>query len=372
MSTKSMMSPVSSTAEATLSLQLHLQRPAFALQVDLSLPANGITVLFGPSGSGKTSLLRCVAGLEQAVGRVAIGAEVWQDSAQRRFTPTWQRALGYVFQEASLFEHLDVRQNLHYGLRRAGHRKPDDVLGPALQLLGIEHLLGRAVGSLSGGERQRVAMARALATQPKLLLLDEPLASLDVARRKEVLPWLERLRAELKIPMLYVTHSVDELARLADHLVMLDAGQVRACGPVAQAMVSPAVAQAIGEEAGTLNTGVVLARSAHDHMAQVDLGGARLWVRDPGLALGQPVRVRILARDVSFALSDHTDTTIQNRLPAVLEDIEADAHPSQALVRARCGKALILGRVTHRAVQQLGLAPGAAVWCQVKSAALIL
>jgi molybdate transport system ATP-binding protein len=364
---------MSTVAPHELNLQLHLQRPTFALEVNLNLPANGITVLFGPSGSGKTSLLRCVAGLERATGRVTCGGEVWQDSARQLFTPTWQRALGYVFQEASLFEHLDVRQNLHYGLRRTGNRSQGDVLGAALQLLGIEHLLERAVGSLSGGERQRVAIARALATQPKLLLLDEPLASLDVARRREVLPWLERLRAELKIPMLYVTHSVDELARLADHLVMLEAGQVRACGPIAQALVSQAVAQAIGEEAGMLSTGVVLARSALDHMAQVDLGdGARLWVRDQGLAVGQTVRVRILARDVSFTLSEHADTTIQNRLPGVLESIEADAHPSQALVRARCGQALILGRVTHRAVQQLGLAPGVALWCQVKSAALIL
>ncbi|MFM7973081.1 MAG: molybdenum ABC transporter ATP-binding protein [Betaproteobacteria bacterium] len=364
---------MSTVAPHELNLQLHLQRPTFALEVNLNLPANGITVLFGPSGSGKTSLLRCVAGLERATGRVTRGGEVWQDSARQRFTPTWQRALGYVFQEASLFEHLDVRQNLHYGLRRAGNRSKGDVLDAALQLLGIEHLLGRAVGSLSGGERQRVAIARALATQPKLLLLDEPLASLDVARRRDVLPWLERLRAELKIPMLYVTHSVDELARLADHLVMLEAGQVRACGPIAQALVSQAVAQAIGEEAGMLSTCVVLARSEHDHMAQVDLGGgARLWVRDQGLAVGQTVRVRILARDVSFTLSEHADTTIQNRLPGVLESIEPDAHPSQALARVRCGQALILGRVTHRAVQQLGLAPGVALWCQVKSAALIL
>lgn len=364
---------MSTVAPHELNLQLHLQRPTFALEVNLNLPANGVTVLFGPSGSGKTSLLRCVAGLERATGRVTCGGEVWQDSARQLFTPTWQRALGYVFQEASLFEHLDVRQNLHYGLRRAGNRSQGDVLDAALQLLGIEHLLGRAVGSLSGGERQRVAIARALATQPKLLLLDEPLASLDVARRRDVLPWLERLRAELKIPMLYVTHSVDELARLADHLVMLEAGQVRACGPIAQALVSQAVAQAIGEEAGMLSTCVVLARSEHDHMAQVDLGGgARLWVRDQGLAVGQTVRVRILARDVSFTLSEHADTTIQNRLPGVLESIEPDAHPSQALARVRCGQALILGRVTHRAVQQLGLAPGVALWCQVKSAALIL
>lgn len=360
------------TTESSLRIEIHLDRGGFALNADLTLPASGITVLFGPSGSGKTTLLRCVAGLEAAQGHISLNQEIWQDSASGFFKPTWQREMGYVFQEASLFEHLNVRQNLQFGLRRTGKSTPSGVLDATLDLLGIQHLLDRAVTDLSGGERQRVAIARALATQPKLLLLDEPLASLDVARRKEVLPWLERLHNELNIPMLYVTHAVDELARLADQVILLDHGNVKSCTPIAQAMASQDLALAIGEEAGMLATGVVIARDEVDHMAQIQLGGATLWARDPGIAEGQTVRVRILARDVSFALTKHEDSTIQNRLQGVIESIESDTHPSQAIVQVRCAQELILGRVTRRSLRQLELRPGASVWCQVKSVALII
>ena len=360
------------TTSPQLRIQVQLDRSDFALKVDLTLPVNGITVLFGPSGSGKTTLLRCVAGLEKAQGLISFGHEIWQDSEKRLFKPTWQRQMGYVFQEASLFEHLNVKQNLHFGLSRAGKTKQTQVLDAALELLGIGHLLERGVTTLSGGERQRVAIARALATQPQLLLLDEPLASLDVARRKEVLPWLERLHAELKIPMLYVTHSVDELARLADQVVMLDGGNVRSCAPMTEAMVSQDMALAIGEEAGMVTLGRVMERSPEDHMAQIQWGGGILWVRDQGVAVGQTVRVRILARDVSLALSNHEDSTIQNRLQGLIESIDSDAHPSQVVVRVRCGQALILGRVTRRSLRHLALRQGASVWCQVKSVALIV
>ncbi len=358
------------TIEPTIRICISLDRSDFALKVDLTLPANGITVLFGPSGSGKTTLLRCVAGLEKAQGLISFGHEIWQDNAKRLFKPSWQREIGYVFQEASLFEHLNVRQNLQFGLRRAGNTNQAPVLDAALELLGIVHLLDRTVTSLSGGERQRVSIARALATQPKLLLLDEPLASLDLARRKEVLPWLERLHAELKIPMLYVTHSVDELSRLADQVIMLDQGKVRSCAPIAQTMVSIDVALAIGEEAGMLTLGVIIERNKEDHIAQIRFGGGTLWVRDQGFAVGQTVRVRILARDVSLALSRHQDSTIQNRLEGIIESIDSDAHPSQALVRVRCGQELILGQVTRRSLRQLELVQGSLVWCQVKSVAL--
>lgn len=365
---------------SALRIALTLKRPDFALAVDLSLPAQGITVLFGPSGSGKTSLLRCVAGLEQAQGRIAWGDDVWQDSAQQLFKPTWQRDIAYVFQEASLFEHLNVRQNLRFGLERVARarRAPgsgadlEAGLQSALDLLGIGHLLERAVDSLSGGERQRVAIARALAVQPRLLLLDEPLAALDVARRKEVLPWLERLHADLKIPMLYVTHAVDELARLADHLVLLDDGQVQCCAPIGEAMLTPEIALALGEEAGLVAQGQIVARSAEDQLAHIAFGGGTLWASDPGLALGQTVRVRILARDVSLALSPQHDSTLQNRLQGQIVSIDADAHPAQALVRVRCDQALVLARVTVRALRQLQLQVGSTVWCQVKSVALMV
>lgn len=355
-----------------LHLDLRLERADFALRVDLHLPAQGITVLFGASGSGKTSLLRCVAGLEQAQGKVRVGQEVWQDSARNLFQPTWQRQLGYVFQEASLFEHLDVQGNLQFGLQRQRGGQDRRRLDEAVDLLGIAHLLGRSVGGLSGGERQRVAIARALAVQPRLLLLDEPLASLDPARRQEVLPWLERLHSELRIPLLYVTHALDELARLADHAVMLEHGQVRASGPLTDLMAAPAVAMALGEEAGVVLPGRVVARDAAHHMSHIACAAGELWGRDLQLPAGHALRLRILARDVSLSLKAHEDTSIQNRLHGVIAAIENDAHPSQALVRVMCADTPLLARVTRRAIAQLGLQVGHPVWCQVKSVALIV
>jgi molybdate transport system ATP-binding protein len=355
-----------------LRLRLRLARPDFALDVDLDLPATGITVLFGPSGSGKTSLLRCVAGLEKpAQALVRVGTELWQDDASGVFRPPWQRDLGYVFQEASLFEHLDVGQNVAYGLKRSGKPGAADALERAIELLGIGHLMRRSPGSLSGGERQRVAIARALATQPRLLLLDEPLAALDLARRHEILPWLERMRDELRLPMLYITHSVDELARLADHVVVLEGGSVKACGPAQEVLarvVSPAI---VGDEAGVLLSGTVVELDARWHLAKIAFAGGALWVRDSAMPLGQPVRLRVLARDVSLTVHETHDTSIQNHIYGCIEAIADDVHPSQALVRIRCGASVLVARVTKRALSALSLAQGAAVWAQVKSVAVI-
>ena len=354
-------------------VRLTLPRAQFDLAVDLVLPPHGITVLFGASGSGKTSLLRCVAGLERARdGYVRIGGEVWQDDAAGTFVATWRRALGYVFQEASLFEHRDVRGNLEYGMRRLPGRRSAAALHEAVELLGIGALMQRRVGRLSGGERQRVAIARALATQPKLLLLDEPLASLDRPRRQEILPWLERLRDESKVPMLYVTHSADEVARLADHLVVLEQGRVRASGPAADVFAAVDHPVVVGEDAGALLDGTILERDAQWQLARVGLdGAASLWVRDQQLPVGKKVRLRILARDVSLAIEAPRQTSIQNLLPCVVEAIAADVHPSQALVRLRCGNLVLLSRVTKKSVAELDLREASAVWAQVKSVAII-
>ncbi len=355
-----------------LHIRLRLPRDGFELEADLTLPGRGISVLFGPSGSGKTSLLRCVAGLERAVqARIRIGDEVWQDDASGTFVPTHRRSLGYVFQEASLFDHLDVLGNLHYGQRRVRSAQGRATLDAAVELLGIGHLLSRRPEHLSGGERQRVAIARALATEPRVLLLDEPLAALDPARRQDVLPWLERLRDELRLPMLYVTHSVDELARLADHLVVLELGRVRASGPAAELMsaIHPPVFD--GERAASLLQGEVVERDAPWHLMRVAIPGGSLWLRDAGLPLGTLVRLRLLARDVSLTLGQPEGTSIQNHLPCVMVDVADDAHPSQCLVQLRCGPSLLLARVTRRALQHLGLKPGDAAWAQVKSVALV-
>ena len=352
-------------------LRLKLQRSDFALDVDLQLPGQGITVLFGVSGSGKTSLLRCVAGLERTPdARVAIAGETWQDDAAGIYLPTWQRPLGYVFQEASLFEHLNVRGNLQFGLQRA-KGADSSALNAAIDLLGIAALLERKTSQLSGGERQRVAIARALATQPRLLLLDEPLAALDHARRQDILPWLERLRDELKIPMLYVTHSSDEVARLADTLVVLDEGRVKACGPVAEVLAGLDMPVVLGDDAGALLSATVEARDERWHLAQLRFNGGSLWVRDTGLPLGRQVRVRVLARDVSIALTKPSQTSIQNLLPCVVQAIGPDTHASQTLIQLQCGQSVLLARVTARAVDALQLKPGMLVWAQVKSVALV-
>ena len=360
-------------------IRLQWQRGDFLLDVDLHLPAQGITVLYGPSGCGKTSLLRCVAGLERARNAlVQLGGTTWQDDAQGVFVPVHQRALGYVFQEASLFAHLSVRENILFGAaHRRGAALPtavDDVIA----LLGIGHLLDRGVSALSGGERQRVAIARALACAPRVLLLDEPLSALDSARRAELLPWLERLRDALHIPMLYVTHAADEVARLADTLVVLENGRVGACGPVAEVLAQVDAPVVLGEDAGALLQGQVLARDARWHLAAVQCAGARLWLRDTGLALGQQVRVRVLARDVSLSLAPLQDSSIQNTMPCTVRAIAPGAHPSQALVQLQLGAsgqaaegALLLARVTCRAVEALGLAPGRAVWAHIKSVGLV-
>lgn len=360
------------TSAADSRIRLQVVREGFRLAVDLALPATGITVLFGASGSGKTTLLRCVAGLERAPqGLVRIGSQVWQDDEARIFLPTWRRPLGYVFQEASLFEHLTVKGNLHFGLKRTGSRDDGQVLDAAIRLLGIDKLLDRLPAGLSGGERQRVAIARALATQPRLLLLDEPLAALDHARKQEILPWLERLRDELSTPMLYVTHSADELARLADHLVVLDQGRVTAEGPAASVLAAISSPVLAGDEIGALLAGRVVERDAQWHLSRVAFDGGSLWLRDSGLPLGHLVRLRVLARDVSMAVEEPRGTSIQNHLPCTIESSAPDVHPSQVLVRVRVGASTLVARITGRSFDALGLQPGKSAWLQVKSVALL-
>jgi molybdate transport system ATP-binding protein len=353
-------------------INLALKRPAFALEVGLTLPAHGITVLFGASGSGKTTLLRCVAGLEPACqGAVQIAGEVWQDDAQNLFLPTWKRPLGYVFQEASLLDHLDVMGNLRYGMQRKGLAQQSQGLDAAIALLGIQDLLERRAHQLSGGERQRVAIARALALQPRMLLLDEPLASLDHARRQDILPWLERLRDQVHIPMLYVTHDADEVARLADTLVLMEQGRVTAVGPLDQVLLGADAPSVLGEYVGTTLAGVVVQRDTKWHLVEVSVAGGRFWLRDTGLALGRTVRLRVLARDVSISTAAPHHTSIQNLLPCVVRSVAPDAEPSQVLVQLVLGSTVLLARITARAAQTLALQPGTAVWAQVKSVALV-
>jgi len=227
------------------------------------------------------------------------------------------------------------------------------------------------VQHLSGGERQRVAIARALSTQPALLLLDEPLSALDAARRQDILPWLEKLRDELQLPMLYVTHAMDEVARLADTLLLMHQGRVQAVGPVSEVLSGRDASLMLGDDVGALLDAQVQALDQAWHLAKVGFDGGAMWLRDTGLAVGQKVRLRVLARDVSINVQPATDTSIQNHVPGVVQSITPDLHPSQVLVRVACGPSVLLARVTARAVHGLGLRVGQAVWAQVKSVALV-
>ena len=362
-------------------LTLRLPRHDFTLDVALALPGRGVTAVFGPSGCGKTTLLRAIAGLERAAGRVAIGSAAWQDDAHpekaQRFLPTHRRPLGYVIQDAALFPHLDVQRNLDYGLQRTAPSERRVALDQVVELLGIGHLMARRPATLSGGERQRVAIARALATSPRVLLMDEPLAALDAARKADILPYLERLHETLEIPVLYVSHALDEVARLADHLVLMDAGRVLAHGPLADMLARLDLPLARGEDAGVVLDGVVGERDAQWQLARVDvedIGHASpcsLWARDQGHALGQHVRLRVLARDVSLARAPLTGSSIGNQLPATVEAIADGEHRSLALVRVRVGQVPLVARLTRRSAHALELAPGQAVWAQVKTVALM-
>ncbi len=347
--------------------QFRLDRPGFALDVDLHLPGRGISVLYGPSGCGKTTLLRCLAGLERARGTLSVNGDIWQDASC--FEPTHRRAIGYVFQEASLFPHLSVLGNLRYGMKRAAAATAVD-LDAIVELLGLRSLLDRKPDLLSGGERQRVGMARALAVNPRLLLMDEPLAALDLTRKQEILPYLDRLQHSLQIPVVYVTHSPDEVARLAHHLVVMDAGRALASGGLSETLSRVDLPIRLGDDAGVVIEAIVGSIDREWHLARMDFDGGSLWLRDPGLDAGTPARVRILASDVSLAREHPGKSSIQNILQGRIDRIADAEHPGLALVRVQIGGAALLARVTQRALADLPLHAGDEVWVQVKSGAL--
>lgn len=352
-------------------LQASLKRQAFSLDIDVVLPANGITALFGASGSGKTTCLRVIAGLEpQATGTVTVRGATWQDSAQHLFLPVHKRALGYVFQEASLFEHLRVQDNLQFGFKRTP--KPDQKhrWDQLLDLLGIAQLLPRWPHELSGGERQRVAIARALATSPQLLLMDEPLAALDAARKSEILPYLAKLPGELGIPVVYVSHSIDEVARLADHLVLLDAGRVTASGPTDEILTRLDCPLAHGDTAGAVLTVQVVSHDPGDHLTSTRFAGGVLTIPMQKTTLGQPLRIRVQARDVSLTLSEQTGTSILNRIKATVMALSPDS-PGQTMVALDAGGVTLLARVTLRSARLLDLSPGKVVFAQIKGVAIL-
>ena len=351
---------------------LRLDLPGFALRARLDLPARGVTAVFGPSGAGKTLLLRALAGLEPAArGRVAVAGQVWQDDASGIFLRTHERTLGYVFQEPSLLAHRSVRGNLAFGYERTPVAARTVGWDQAIELLDIGPLLERAPAGLSGGERQRIAIARALLASPRLLLMDEPLAALDAARKREILPFLARAQRALDIPLIYVSHQIEEIAALAEHLVVLHDGAVAGSGPLAPTLARLDLSPAQDEDGGVVVDAIAAAHDNRFHLTRLDFPGGQIHVPREALALGGAVRVRIRARDVSLALSAHEDSSVLNRLAATVQEIAATANPANVLVRLDAGGTALLARITLRSQQQLGLAPGSRVWAQVKSAALV-
>ncbi len=353
----------------TIEARFLIERGDFTLDADFTVPAQGISAIFGASGCGKTTLLRAIAGLEQpARGYLKIAGEVWQDG--ERFLPPHQRPLGYVFQEASLFPHLSVLGNLKYGYKRLPPEARRVDFDQAVTLLGIAPLLARRPEGLSGGERQRVAIARALLTSPRLLLMDEPLAALDRQSKTEILPFLERLHEELSIPVLYVSHAPDEVARLADQLVLLVQGRVRASGPIGEMLTRVDLPLAHGDEAEAIVEARVAEHDETFHLTHLEFPGGRFTVARKDLPLGQPVRLRLLARDVSLSLERHEGTSILNIFPAKVETL-ADENPAQLMVRLDAGGVPILSRITRKSATVLALEPGKSVYVQVKTVALL-
>jgi molybdate transport system ATP-binding protein len=354
-----------------ISLACRIDRGTFNLDVDLALPGRGVTALFGHSGSGKTTLLRVLAGLERVAGaRVALGDEVWQDDARKVFVPTHERGIGYVFQEASLFPHLSVRANLEFGLKRLKPAERRFDLLAVAELLGIERLLDASPATLSGGERQRAAIARTLLASPRLLLMDEPLAALDMRRKLEILPYLERLHDELALPVVYVSHAADEVARLADHLVVLEEGRVLASGPLAATLARLDLAANFQDDAGVMLETTLQAHDA-DGLSHLAFAGGVLLVGQRDVAIGTRVRCRIHARDVSLALERPRGSSITNILPARVDAVGPSGAPGQVLVRLLVGETALLARITERSRRELAIAPGCAVWAQVKAVALL-
>ncbi|PZN93553.1 MAG: molybdenum ABC transporter ATP-binding protein [Hyphomicrobiales bacterium] len=343
-------------------------------ELDASFASAGrLTALFGRSGSGKTSLVNIIGGLiAPAQGRVVVDGKVLVDTQARVFVPKHKRRIGYVFQEARLFPHLSVRQNLLFGrwFSRSDARASSD-FPSVLDLLGIGHLLERRPGGLSGGEKQRVAIGRALLANPRLLLMDEPLASLDEARKAEILPYIERLRDEIGVPIVFVSHSVAEVTRLATTLVTLDQGHVTAGGPTAEVMSRLDVAGLSGvAEAGSIIEARIAGHDEDYNLTRLETRAGTLQVSRSAMPTGAPVRVRILASDVLISLGPPVGVSALNILPGTIVGIGARGPTGAVELLIDCGGENLLARLTAKSVDALALAPGSAVYAVIKSVSI--
>ncbi len=339
----------------------------FELDIEVAIPPRGITCVSGASGAGKTTLLRCLAGLERPrSARIEVDGAIWHDAS--RFVPTHRRRIGYVFQDSSLLPHLSARQNLGYG------RVPSDAaeLAKTVKLLGIEALLEKLPRQLSGGERQRVALARALLGRPRLLLLDEPLSALDIARKHELLRHLRGLPEQLDCPIVHVTHSPGEVARLADHVLVLEQGKCVAQGPVAELAATRRFPVDSAGAEGVVLEATIVGHDRHWRLAEAEYADGRMLIADPGVATGGAVRLRILARDVSLSHSAAAHSSILNRIATTVQRIEELADGAMCVVHLRIGAGtVLLARISRKSAHTLELAPGSRVHAEIKSVAIL-
>ncbi|MEI2734984.1 MAG: molybdenum ABC transporter ATP-binding protein [Rhodoblastus sp.] len=345
---------------------------AFMLDAQFHAPARGVTALFGPSGCGKTSVLRCIAGLQRLDdGYCSVSGEIWQDG-EKLFLPPHRRAVGYVFQEASLFPHLSVRRNLLFGAGRADAPAPIS-LDETVDLLGLEKLLERAPHNLSGGERQRVAIGRALLSQPRLLLMDEPLSALDALTKQEILPFLERLHDRLSLPVMYISHDLTEVERLADHMALMDSGRVIAAGALRELQTDPGLPLARGHDAAVMLDAVVESFDAEYGLLTLSACGVRFQAPARGGGPGERRRLRIVAGDVSLARNPPGPSSILNVFQATIRSL-GPSDDNQVLVVLSLGgdnsDGRLLARITRRSAETLKLAAGLVVYAQVKGVAL--
>ena len=348
--------------------KIKVQLESFMLDANFSIPDRGITVVFGPSGSGKTTLLRAIAGLEKSdKGFLKIGDLVWQKGED--FLATHKRQIGYVFQDAALFDHLDVKGNLNFVVKRAIGLK-EDFIESIHNLLEIKTLLNRKTTQLSGGERQRVAIARALLTNPKILLLDEPLSALDLKRKNEILPYLDSIHNDLEIPILYVTHSQDEMSRLADHLLLIEDGNIIGSGPVNEMLTRFDMPLSHGGDAVSIIEAEVLKHDSEFNLMHLEFLGGQFIVPDNGFPVQTKVRIRVVARDVSLTKSKQVDTSILNIFPAMVQEIVNEGE-AQVMIRLQIKETILLACITRKSSCKLRLKKGSEVFVQVKSVAIL-
>jgi molybdate transport system ATP-binding protein len=356
----------SSAAARVIAFDCRLARPGFAFEAAFET-GPGVTALFGPSGAGKSTALALLAGLERPdAGRIALDGAAVVDTASRIWTPAHRRRIGMVFQDSRLFPHMSVRANLLYGRWFTPAAARRVALDPVVEVLGVGHLLDRRPASLSGGERQRVALGRALLARPRLLLMDEPLAALDAARRAEVLPFIARLRQVARIPILYVTHALEEVDALADELVLLEGGRVRAAGPVEALTARADLPLALRRDAGVL-LACTVAGPAAGGLTRLDFAGGSLLTTQRAGPPGARLRVRVRARDVAVAVVEPRGLSTRNILPATLVALQEIEGAEEVFARLAIGPGTILARITAESVRELGLVPGMAVWALLKA-----